>query len=105
MKKGPLVWMDMDQVELDAAYDQNVYAPDDRPDPEALWHQQRDDASSLGKRQRDSPYGPTAIEGLDLYPAKTANAPIFVFVHGGPLARAARGGTTAFPPICSSMPA
>ena len=26
-EKGPLVWMDMDQVELDAAYDQSFYAP------------------------------------------------------------------------------
>ena len=26
-QKGPLVWMDMDQVELDAAYDQLFYAP------------------------------------------------------------------------------
>jgi hypothetical protein len=26
-EKGPLVWMDMDQVELDAAYDQAFYAP------------------------------------------------------------------------------
>lgn len=25
--KGPPVWMDLDQVELDAAYDQSVYAP------------------------------------------------------------------------------
>src|SRR4051794_9419927 len=25
--KGPLVWMDMDQVEIDAAYDQSFYAP------------------------------------------------------------------------------
>jgi len=33
-EKGPLVWMDMDQVELDAAYDQNS-TRDDRPDPES----------------------------------------------------------------------
>jgi arylformamidase len=26
-QRGPLVWMDMDQVELDAAYDQVFYAP------------------------------------------------------------------------------
>jgi hypothetical protein len=26
-EKGPKVWMDLDQVELDAAYDQTVYAP------------------------------------------------------------------------------
>src|ERR1700684_1518129 len=25
--KGPLVWLDLDQVELDAAYDQSAYAP------------------------------------------------------------------------------
>ena len=25
--KGPLVWLDMDQQELDDAYDQTVYAP------------------------------------------------------------------------------
>jgi arylformamidase len=28
-------------------------------------------------------YGPTAVEGLDLYLARKPNAPIFVFVHGG----------------------
>jgi arylformamidase len=26
-EKGPLVWMNMDQIELDASYDQNFYAP------------------------------------------------------------------------------
>jgi len=26
-EKGPKVWMDLDQVELDAAYDQTAYAP------------------------------------------------------------------------------
>src|SRR6266700_963649 len=26
-EKGPRVWMDLDQVELDAAYDQGFYAP------------------------------------------------------------------------------
>jgi len=26
-EKGPLVWLDMDQAELDASYDQSVYAP------------------------------------------------------------------------------
>src|ERR1700721_3221655 len=26
-EKGPKVWMDLDQVELDASYDQTVYAP------------------------------------------------------------------------------
>src|SRR5215472_9667745 len=26
-EKGPRVWMDMDQIEIDAAYDQDFYAP------------------------------------------------------------------------------
>ncbi|MBJ7475910.1 MAG: hypothetical protein JHD24_12460, partial [Polynucleobacter sp.] len=29
-QKGPLVWLDMDQAELDASYDQSVYAPNIR---------------------------------------------------------------------------
>ena len=29
-EKGPLVWLDMDQKALDDAYDQSVYAPNQR---------------------------------------------------------------------------
>jgi arylformamidase len=81
-EKGPLVWKDMDQVELDAAYDQNVYAP------MIGQIQARYATSSVTTRARlGAPkrflYGPTAVEGLDLYPAKAPNAPIFIFVHGG----------------------
>ena len=36
--------MDMDQVELDAAYDQRAYAPLIGRNPKVLCHQQRDDA-------------------------------------------------------------
>ncbi len=39
--KGPLVWMDMDQKELDDAYDQAVYAPNARHRTETLRPQQR----------------------------------------------------------------
>src|SRR4029079_18655680 len=28
-------------------------------------------------------YGPTPVEALDVFPARTSKAPIFVFVHGG----------------------
>lgn len=81
-EKGPLVWMDMDQIELDAAYDQNVYAP------LIDQIQKRYAMSSVTTRGRFGmprrfAYCPTDIQGLDLYPAKTANAPIFIFVHGG----------------------
>ena len=31
----------------------------------------------------DVPYGPTLDETLDIFPAAQANAPVFVFIHGG----------------------
>src|SRR5438128_469863 len=64
--KGPLAWLDMDQNELDDAYDQAVYAPN-----AAQLHQRRE-ANSEGVRSRLGPprrvaYGPTPIEMLDIY--------------------------------------
>ena len=80
--KGPLVWLGMDQKELDDAYDQIVFAPN------MLQVLKRGERNSELVRDRLGPpmrmaYGPTPIEALDLYPTKTANAPINVFVHGG----------------------
>ncbi|MDB5883460.1 MAG: esterase/lipase [Ramlibacter sp.] len=85
--KGPLVWLDLDQAELDAAYDQSKYAPNQ------TIVQRRSTVNSEGVRTRlGAPrrfaYGPTPIEGLDLYPTKRPNAPINIFIHGG----AWRGG-------------
>jgi arylformamidase len=80
--KGPLVWMNMDQAELDDAYDQLVYAPNrDQVHQRNCFNSDRV-RQRLGMPKRLS-YGPTAIEALDLFPAKAANAPINIFVHGG----------------------
>lgn len=81
-EKGAKVWMDMDQVELDAAYDQGAYAPMIKQFGERFASISETTRARLGAPKRFS-YGPTPVEGLDLFPAKTANAPIFVFVHGG----------------------
>jgi len=80
--RGPLVWRDMDQKALDDAYDQDVYAPN-RP----LIVARRIAASErtrtiLGPPQRVA-YGPSGYEGLDIFRAAAANAPVNVFVHGG----------------------
>jgi arylformamidase len=80
--QGPLVWRDMDQKSLDDAYDQDVYAPN-RP----LIVARRIAASErtraiLGPPQRVA-YGSSEYEGLDIFRAAAANAPINVFVHGG----------------------
>ncbi len=81
-EKGPKVWLDMDQVELDAAYEQAVYAPLFRQSQARMASGSETARARLGAPKRLA-YGPTAVEALDLYPAKTADAPIFVFIHGG----------------------
>lgn len=80
--KGPLVWLDMDQAELDAAYDQSAYAPNRE---QVLGRNATNSdgvRARLGEPRRYA-YGPTAIEGLDVYVTGHADAPINVFVHGG----------------------
>ena len=81
-EKGPRVWMDMDQVELDASYDQAVYAPMIAQFSKRYASISETTRQRLGAPKRFA-YGPTPIEGLDVYPARTANAPIFVYVHAG----------------------
>lgn len=85
--KGPRVWLDMDQKELDDAYDQSVYAPN-QPQVTARYATNSEATRvRLGTPRRYS-YGPTPVEGLDVYVTKHPNAPINVFIHGG----AWRGG-------------
>jgi arylformamidase len=80
--KGPLVWMDLDQVELDAAYDQEFYAPLGRQITARRASNSVAFRSRFGDPRRVS-YGPTEVEKLDIYRTKRPNAPIFVFIHGG----------------------
>jgi arylformamidase len=80
--KGPPVWLDMDQAELDAAYDQIKYAPNLPQITKRYATNSEAVRSRLGAPRRFT-YGPTAIEGLDVYATKRPNAPINVFIHGG----------------------
>src|SRR5437016_1238038 len=81
--KGPLVWLDMDQEELDNAYDQAVYAPNrDQVQHRRLFNSSRARAL-LGEPLRLA-YGAKEIEKLDVYrTVRAENAPVSVFVHGG----------------------
>jgi arylformamidase len=80
--KGPIVWLDMDQQALDDAYDQAVYAPN----RDQLGKRRLANSAAalvrLGKPERYA-YGPTPIEGLDVYRTKGPNAPVGIFIHGG----------------------
>lgn len=81
-EKGPLVFLDYDQIELDAAYDQAVYQPN------ILQLNKRWASNSARTRARiGAPlrraYGESAIEQLDIFRADQQRAPIFIFIHGG----------------------
>lgn len=80
--KGPIVWNQMDQKELDDAYDQSVYAPNSK-----LLAQRRDVANKLALKIVGKPqilnYGLTPEETLEVYRPKAPKAPIVFFIHGG----------------------
>jgi arylformamidase len=80
--QGPSVWLNMDQVELDASYDQSVYAPLGNQVLARCASNSELVRKRLGPPQRVA-YGPTDIEKLDIFRAKQPNAPIFLFIHGG----------------------
>lgn len=96
--KGPLVYLDYDQDELDAAYDQARWAPN-RAEVFKRIAQKNASARALLGPPRRLAYGATEIEKLDLYSTRQPNAPMNVFIHGG----AWRGGTAAGAAYMSEM--
>lgn len=80
--REPPVWLNLDQAELDAAYDQSMWTPN---------MQQvvaRNTANSAAVRERlGAPlryaYGATSVEALDVFRTKQPGAPINIFLHGG----------------------
>lgn len=80
--KGPLVWLDMDQKEIDDAYDQACWAPNREHIAQRRRLASERTIDRLGPPERVA-YGPTEIEKLDIYKTKRPNAPIAIFIHGG----------------------
>jgi arylformamidase len=80
--KGPRVWLDLDQRELDDAYDQSKYAAN-----RAQIQERRLLGSALARARLGEPmrlaYGASEIEQLDVYRTKRPNGPVNVYVHGG----------------------
>jgi arylformamidase len=80
--KGPLVWRDMDQQDLDESYDQSVYAFNSQT------VNQRGIAADIAARQRlGAPlplaYGTLQIERVLVYRTTRPNAPVLMFIHDG----------------------
>ena len=93
--KGPRAWLDLDQAELDAAYDQTVWAPN-REQLVRRYATQSDAVRARLGAPRRFAYGAAPVEGLDLYAAGRVSAPINVFIHGGAW-RAGLAKNYAFP--------
>src|SRR5258708_19024790 len=72
-QKGPLVWLDLDQKELDDAYDQSVYAFNAKNIEERRAANNEQALSAIGRPERVA-YGPAEIEKDDIYKTKRANA-------------------------------
>ena len=81
-EKGPAVWLDMDQKQLDDAYDQSKYAPNFLQVINRYTSNSNAMRSRLGEPRRFN-YGPTPIERLEVYATKRPNAPIHIHIHGG----------------------
>src|SRR5262245_25700698 len=80
--KGPAIWLDYDQHDMDEMYDQSVFAFNQK---QLL---ARSDANNvvatatIGKSERFA-YGSDPVEGVDVWRTKRPNAPVLVFIHGG----------------------
>ena len=81
-EKGPPVFLDYDQIELDAAYDQAVYQPNILQLNKRWASNSARTRARIGEPERRA-YGESAIEQLDIFRADKPNAPIFIFIHGG----------------------
>ena len=81
-EKGPAVFLDYDQIELDAAYDQAVYQPNILQLNKRWASNSARTRARIGEPLRRA-YGDTAIEQLDIFRTDEPNTPIFIFIHGG----------------------
>jgi arylformamidase len=80
--KAPKVWLDMDQQELDDAYDQAKYAPNFVQVMRRYASNSAAMRTRVGEPRRVN-YGPTSIEKLEIYSPAQSNAPINIHIHGG----------------------
>jgi arylformamidase len=80
--KGPLVFLDYDSEEIDFAYNQAPWAPNQGEIAKRNAQKSAAALARLGPPRRVA-YGSADIEKLDIYITKRPNAPINVFIHGG----------------------
>jgi len=80
--KGSTVFLDYDKEEIDYAYDQAPWAPNQGEIAKRNAQKSASTLARMGQPQRLA-YGSAEIEKLDVYVTKAPKAPINVFIHGG----------------------
>ena len=80
--KGPRVWLDLDQRELDDAYDQIKYAPNLQQIVKRYGTISAAVRARLGAPKRVM-YGASPVEGIDLHPTERTNVAVHIDIHGG----------------------
>ena len=79
----PKIYRDFDsQAQIDAQYNPSIALADPTA-PAKHFAAQAQKARNTLKCHLDIPFGPTVHETLDVFPADTQGAPVFVFIHGG----------------------
>ena len=76
------MFLDYDQVELDASYDQVSYEPLIAQVSQRLASNSEAARARIGAPRRVA-YGPSEVEKFDLYRTSQPRAPVFVYMHGG----------------------
>jgi arylformamidase len=80
--KGPAVWLDYDQQDMDELYDQGVFAFNQR---HVLARSDANNAIAtavIGKPERFA-YGSDPVEGVDVWRTRKPNPPVLIYLHGG----------------------
>lgn len=79
----PLLYRDFEsQAQIDTQYNPSLVLPDASA-PGRHYVAQAQRARAQLPCTLDVAYGPTVHETLDIFPAAQANAPVFLFIHGG----------------------
>ena len=77
-----MVYLNYDQTELDAQYNLRERHPEFQTYFDSWDHRSKRSRTTLNCHLNIH-YGPSAKETLDIFPAKIANAPVHIFIHGG----------------------
>jgi arylformamidase len=79
---GENIYLDYDQAQLDAQYNQLTLVPDRGPYIE-FWKRHSIKARRLYTHELEISYGPGETDLVDIYPPERSPAPVVLFVHGG----------------------